>query len=477
MVFSSLIFVYFFLPLCILFYLATENVNNRNKVLLVFSMIFYGFSSPSYLILMLFMVFISYKAALKIQDSEDDSIRKKWLIGSVTISLLVLAVFKYLSPILRLTNSLTGMPKEVINIVIPVGISFYTFQLISYVVDVYRKKSEAQKEYLKLLLYAGLFFQCVAGPIVRYRDVSNEIENRSFTFIGAESGITRFAIGLGKKVLLANTCGQVFAEFIPEGVDAISTTPVASLWLGMIFYTFQIYFDFSGYSDMAIGMGLMCGFHFRENFNYPYISKSIREFWKRWHISLSSFFRDYVYIPLGGSKKSHKRTVLNLFIVWTLTGIWHGAGINYCLWGIYYFIFITIEHLFLKDKLKKLPGFLSRFYALFVILLGWVIFKFENPFEMLSVLSGMFGLNNNELWGYETGILMLNYCFFLAICILASTPVVRYVINKYASLVVGNEFYEKTASIMEIVFPTFLLALSTMALVGNSYNPFLYFKF
>ena len=372
--------MYLFLPICLLLYFILHGIKARNYLLLVMSLLFYAWGEPKWIILMIVTTLIDYGAGLLVDQYRGQKLAKWALAGSVVITLSFLAVFKYLGFFNQNLNQIFGaeLPTQIFNL--PIGISFYTFQAITYVVDVYRGKAQVQRSYANLLLYVALFPQLIAGPIVRYTDIAAQLENREMTLPGFSKGITRFVTGLGKKVLLANIAGQVATSLI--GGD-LSKASVLGAWLGIFAYTFQIYFDFSGYSDMAIGLGHMFGFTYVENFNYPYISKSITEFWRRWHISLSTFFRDYVYIPLGGNRRHQLR---NMFIVWALTGLWHGASWNFVLWGLYYFVFLAIEKLFLGKFLEKLPAVVGHAYALFIIVVGWVFFYFDDVSRLGQML-------------------------------------------------------------------------------------------
>lgn len=479
MVFSSLLFVYLFLPLCILVYKLTDGLDNKNTVLIIFSLIFYSWTGPKYLLLLLAMVFINWMAGLLMAGGKRYPARRKaglWL--ALIGSLGLLGFFKYTGFFLGTLQSLTGFPGKVPEIVLPIGISFYTFQLLSYSLDVYRGEVQAQRSYKVLLLYASLFHQCIAGPIVRYRDVENEILGRRVSLRDTSQGINRFTIGLAKKTLLANTCATVADRLIPEGT-ALDKLPALALWVGMLMYMFQIYLDFSAYSDMAIGMGKMVGFHYRENFDYPYMSRSVSEFWRRWHISLGSFFRDYVYIPLGGNRKGEGRTILNLFVVWALTGLWHGASWNFVLWGLYFFVFIALEKLFLRKPLENMPAFFSHLYLLVVVFFGWILFKFQDLSQGFTLFKGLFGLNGNALLTGETRTVLLNYVFFIVLAIVAVTPLGKTLMQKFEQKAQDGSSMAllRVDGIVRIVLPLLLLLLSTMALVGNSYNPFLYFQF
>ena len=479
MVFSSLLFVYLFLPLCILVYKLTDGLDNKNTVLIIFSLIFYSWTGPKYLLLLLAMVFINWMAGLLMAGGKRYPARRKaglWL--ALIGSLGLLGFFKYTGFFLGTLQSLTGFPGKVPEIVLPIGISFYTFQLLSYSLDVYRGDVRAQRSYKVLLLYASLFHQCIAGPIVRYRDVENEILGRRVSLRDTSEGINRFTVGLAKKTLLANTCATVADRLIPEGT-ALDKLPALALWVGMLMYMFQIYLDFSAYSDMAIGMGKMVGFHYRENFDYPYMSRSVSEFWRRWHISLGSFFRDYVYIPLGGNRKGEGRTIVNLFVVWALTGLWHGASWNFVLWGLYFFVFIALEKLFLRKPLENMPAFFSHLDLLVVVFFGWILFKFQDLSQGFTLFKGLFGLNGNALLTGETRTVLLNYVFFIVLAIVAVTPLGKTLMQKFEQKAQDGSSMAllRVDGIVRIVLPLLLLLLSTMALVGNSYNPFLYFQF
>lgn len=421
MVFSSLNFMYLFLPICLLLYFILHGIKARNYLLLVMSLLFYAWGEPKWIILMIVTTLIDYGAGLLVDQYRGQKLAKWALAGSVVITLSFLAVFKYLGFFNQNLNQIFGaeLPTQIFNL--PIGISFYTFQAITYVVDVYRGKAQVQRSYANLLLYVALFPQLIAGPIVRYTDIAAQLENREMTLPGFSKGITRFVTGLGKKVLLANIAGQVATSLI--GGD-LSKASVLGAWLGIFAYTFQIYFDFSGYSDMAIGLGHMFGFTYVENFNYPYISKSITEFWRRWHISLSTFFRDYVYIPLGGNRRHQLR---NMFIVWALTGLWHGASWNFVLWGLYYFVFLAIEKLFLGKFLEKLPAVVGHAYALFIIVVGWVFFYFDDVSRLGQMLKLMFGFSGQAGVLPTDTVLLKNHLVFFLVAIIACIPVSKLV--------------------------------------------------
>lgn len=464
-------FIYLFLPVCLLLYFILRSIKARNYLLLAMSLLFYAWGEPKWIILMIVTTLIDYGAGLLVDKYRGQKLAKWALAGSVVITLSFLAVFKYLGFFNQNLNQIFGaeLPTHIFNL--PIGISFYTFQAITYVVDVYRGKAQVQRSYANLLLYVALFPQLIAGPIVRYTDIAAQLENRETTLPGFSKGITRFVTGLGKKVLLANIAGQVATSLI--GGD-LSQASVLGAWLGIFAYTFQIYFDFSGYSDMAIGLGHMFGFTYVENFNYPYISKSITEFWRRWHISLSTFFRDYVYIPLGGNRRHQLR---NMFIVWALTGLWHGASWNFVLWGLYYFVFLAIEKLFLGKFLEKLPAVVGHVYALFIIVVGWVFFYFDDVSRLGQMLKLMFGFSGQAGVLPTDTVLLKNHLVFFLVAIIACIPVSKLVKALLIRFSRRGTAQEAIAGAVGIVYDVALLFFSTAALVGASYNPFLYFRF
>lgn len=459
-------------------YCYVSTIEKKNVVLLVSSLIFYAWGGPKYLLLLLLMAFISWFSALQIHRFRESLLLKRLcLILGVGLSLALLGYFKYAGFFLENLQKITGFPEAIPEIVLPIGISFYTFQLISYVVDVYWGNVKPQRRYWLILLYCSLFHQCIAGPIVRYKDVAREIEHRKPRIPEIGRGINRFTIGLVKKSVFANSCAEIADMMLPEGIMNFTSVPALGLWLGALMYMLQIYLDFSAYSDMAIGMGLMVGFHYKENFNYPYISNTVTEFWRRWHISLSSFFRDYVYIPLGGNRKGSRRTIINLFIVWALTGLWHGSSWNFVFWGLYYFIFLVLEKKVLLKKLEKLPGFVGHIYAMAVVYFGWIIFKFTDLSYLGHMLKGMFGLNHNGFVNLEVVMTFKNNIFFIIVAVIACTPLAKelykWMCRKCKTVVI----FKYLRRIIEIAGPVLLLLVATMALVGNSYNPFLYFQF
>ena len=468
MVFSSLEFIFFYLlaTMLIYFLIPARYLAARNFALLIVSLLFYGWSEPAYIWIMLLSIAIDYtcgKLVGKYKQTQPKKARAA-LVTSIVLNLSILGFFKYADFIIKnlsLIPMFSGL--KPLGIALPVGISFYTFQTMSYTLDVYLGEAKVQKNIATFGSYVTMFPQLIAGPIVRYRDVDNELRERLHTVDNAVRGIKRFVCGLAKKVLLANTAGVFYESF----VQGVSDTPsVLGAWLGIVFFAFQIYFDFSGYSDMAIGLGYIMGFNFPENFNYPYVSKSITDFWRRWHITLSTWFREYVYIPLGGNRKGKVRTFINLIVVWFLTGLWHGASWNFVLWGLYFAALLIIEKTFLGKILEKLPRFISHIYAIVFIVFGWFIFiwcDLENPCSYLSAMFTAPCISQIAVYDLLRGLL------FLAILVLAST---RLPYKIYCRLC------DKTAFkiIMCITLPLIIL-LCTAYLVDSSYNPFLYFRF
>lgn len=486
MVFSNLLFIYAFLPLCMLFYILPKSITAKNITLLVFSLIFYTWGEPIYVLLLILMTFFDWFFGILIEKAQTKTIKRLFLFFACLVNIGLIGYFKYTGFILTNVQSVFGIPEVIPQIALPIGISFYTFQLLSYVVDVYRNEVKAQKNFFWLLLYSSLFYQCIAGPIVRYSDVQREITERKSSFNDVSEGITRFTVGLGKKALLANTCGSlsdnllVADSLIASSPDValaeLSSRSVAGIFFGVLFYMLQIYLDFSAYSDMAIGMGRMVGFHFKENFLYPYTAKSVTDFWRRWHISLSTFFRDYVYIPLGGNRKGKFNTYRNLLIVWFLTGLWHGASWNFILWGLFFFVFLVIEKLGFSKLLDKIPAFFSHAYLLVVVYFGWILFCFSDFRFIPVVIKGLFGLNGNPIIDFETRTLLISNVIFIIVALFSVTPLVKRIAAKAKdseSMSFGRFIYAVT----NILAPIVLLLLSTLALIGDSYNPFLYFQF
>ena len=466
MVFSSTIFLCVYLPLVLLGYYICPK-KGRNLFLLIVSLVFYAWGEPKYVFLMIFSILVNYIFGRLMDKHRENKKRLKlMLVLSVVIDIGLLSVFKYTDFIITNVNAIFGANFDLLNIALPIGISFYTFQAMSYTIDVYRNDVRVQKNLIDFGMYITMFPQLIAGPIVRYADVQDQLADRSVTTADFSEGIMRFVVGLGKKVLLANQMGAVWSDIYALGGDVSALMA----WTGAIAYTFQIYFDFSGYSDMAIGLGRMFGFKFPENFRYPYQSVPITEFWRRWHITLSTWFKEYLYIPLGGNRRGLARQALNLLIVWSLTGFWHGAGWNFVMWGLYYFVILFIEKLFLLKALDKLPKFFRHVYALLLIIIGWVIFASDDVSVLLPYLGSMFGANG-AIGGMDVYTL-LTKAVLLIICCIASTE-----LPKKLFLSAAGAMNEKAAFTLKSVLMIALLALSMILLIGDSYNPFLYFRF
>lgn len=466
MVFSSTIFLCVYLPLVLLGYYICPK-KGRNLFLLIASLVFYAWGEPKYVFLMIFSILVNYIFGRLMDKHRENKKRMKlMLVLSVVIDIGLLSVFKYTDFIITNVNAIFGANFDLLNIALPIGISFYTFQAMSYTIDVYRNDVRVQKNLIDFGMYITMFPQLIAGPIVRYADVQDQLAERSVTTADFSEGIMRFVVGLGKKVLLANQMGAVWSDIYALGGDVSALMA----WTGAIAYTFQIYFDFSGYSDMAIGLGRMFGFKFPENFRYPYQSVSITDFWRRWHITLSTWFKEYLYIPLGGNRRGLARQALNLLIVWSLTGFWHGAGWNFVMWGLYYFVILFIEKLFLLKALDKLPKFFRHVYALVLIIIGWVIFASDDVSVLLPYLGSMFGANG-AIGGMDVYTL-LTKAVLLIICCIASTE-----LPKKLFLSAAGAMNEKAAFTLKSVLMIALLALSMILLIGDSYNPFLYFRF
>lgn len=466
MVFSSTIFLCVYLPLVLLGYYICPK-KGRNLFLLIASLVFYAWGEPKYVFLMIFSILVNYIFGRLMDKNRGRQKRMKLLLVlSVVIDIGLLSVFKYTDFIITNVNAIFGSSFDLLNIALPIGISFYTFQAMSYTIDVYRDDVRVQKNLIDFGMYITMFPQLIAGPIVRYADVQDQLAERSVTTADFSEGIMRFVVGLGKKVLLANQMGAVWSEIYALGGDVSALMA----WTGAIAYTFQIYFDFSGYSDMAIGLGRMFGFKFPENFRYPYQSVSITDFWRRWHITLSTWFKEYLYIPLGGNRCGLARQALNLLIVWSLTGFWHGAGWNFVMWGLYYFVILFIEKLFLLKALDKLPKLFRHVYALLLVVIGWVIFASDDVSVLLPYLGSMFGANG-AVGGMDVYTLFTK-AVLLIICCVASTE-----LPKRLFLSATGAMNEKAAFTIKSVMTIALLALSMILLIGDSYNPFLYFRF
>ena len=469
MVFSSAVFLLLFLPVVLsVYYVVPERV--RNPVLLVSSLLFYAWGEPVYILIMLFSTVFDYGNGLLLErlDTAGKADKRKYvLILSVTVNLGLLCFFKYTDFVIGTVDSLTGAGLSLLHIALPVGISFYTFQTLSYTIDVYRGEVKAQHNILDFGMYICMFPQLIAGPIVKYRDVERQLAHRDIDARRICSGILRFVQGLSKKVLLANSLGAVWDEIASfDGRQAALTSLI-----GAAAYMLQIYFDFSGYSDMAIGIGRMLGFDFLENFDYPYESRSVTEFWRRWHISLGTWFREYLYIPLGGNRKGLPRQMVNLFVVWALTGLWHGAGWNFVVWGLYFFVLLALEKCFLLTQLKKLPSFASRFYTLTAVLLSWVIFASEDLGHAARYLASLCGANGladaTSLYFLRKHYLILAIGGFLSVSM--AKKLVRRRLDK-----IKNERLRFT---LTATAAAVLYTVSLVMVINSSYNPFLYFRF
>lgn len=473
MLFSSLVFLFLFLPLVLVgYYLLPRRA--RNGFLLVANFVFYGFGEPAFVLLMLFSILFNYAGGLCIARIPMNRGKKAVLIGTLGGNLLLLGIFKYagfLTDTLRLLPPLQGLPflSKPLSIPLPIGISFYTFQAMSYLVDVYRGECKAQRNAITFGAYISLFPQLIAGPIVRYQDVEAELMNPDRESVASfNQGVEQFLVGLAKKVLLANPLGALWTQLS----SAASTLGAFPAWCGAIAFSLQLYFDFSGYSDMACGLGRLFGFSFCPNFNYPYLARSVTDFWRRWHMSLTTWFRDYVYIPLGGNRRAFPRVLLNIAIVWTLTGLWHGASWNFVCWGAYYAVILILEKLFLRKQLERLPGFLQRGYTLFLVVLGWVLFALEDVTQLRIYIAALFGQGHGLGLGASADPtilpLLVAYLPLLLVAIFASTSVGKQGFQSLPPRV--QRGITGVASVL-------CLTLCTAALVSDSYNPFLYFRF
>ncbi|MBQ4150596.1 MAG: MBOAT family protein [Clostridia bacterium] len=474
MLFSSIPFLYYFLPAVLILYFAVP-FRFKNLVLLLASLFFYFYGEPVYVLLMLASCLSSYVHGILIDKYRDTKWSKVWLVSSVTASLLMLGFFKYSDFFISNINSIFSSKIGLLGVILPIGISFYTFQTLSYTVDVYRGDAKVQKSFVRLATYVALFPQLIAGPIVRYTTVEEDLSERKHTLAGFSSGVTRFIIGLGKKVLIADVLYEVLSAF-----RASDDKSVLFYWLYAIAFALQIYFDFSGYSDMAIGLGRMFGFRFLENFNYPYISKSVAEFWRRWHMSLGTWFRDYVYIPLGGNRVKAGRWVFNTLVVWFLTGFWHGANWTFIIWGLYFAMFLMIEKFFLKKLLDKIPAVFSHIYVLFVVVISFVIFNADTAGTGEAALTvaikdigGMFGAGDIPLVSKEALYYLSDYAVMFVIAIIGATPLFKTLVEKCKQYKVANTLI----SVCEPVFVAAILVVVSAVFVNGSFSPFLYFQF
>ena len=471
MVFSSLLVLFRFLPIfLVLYFIAPQKY--RNGILFIGSLIFYGWGEPVYISLLIFSTLVDFfhgQLVGKLKNQNRDKAAKAVVASSAIINLSLLFVFKYTDFFINTINEISGSQLPLLGLALPIGISFYTFQTMSYTIDVYRGDAPVQNNIIAFGAYVSMFPQLIAGPIVRYKDIAAELNHRTESFERFYIGVRRFVIGLGKKVLLANLTGALWTEIRGIAPDERS---IVMVWMGILAFSFQIYFDFSGYSDMAVGMGHMLGFTFPENFNYPYITKSITEFWRRWHISLGTWFKEYVYIPIGGNKKGGIKHLRNILIVWLLTGIWHGASFNFLFWGLYFGILLLIEKFMLKNILPKLPTFVCHIYSCVLVMIGWVLFEFVDMNQGIQYMAQMFGFAGIPLNNDRTMFLILGNLILLIFAAVGSTPLP----SKLGAYVM-NLKNGRLGVILEPLFIFAVLILSVAYLVDATYNPFLYFRF
>lgn len=468
MLFSSIIFLFIFLPIVLILYYALPKMF-RNPILLVASLVFYAWGEPIYIFLMILSIMFNYVSGLDIaRNLENEQLAKRSLIFNIVVNVAILGFFKYEGFVIDSINAILPVKISYQPLPLPIGISFYTFQILSYIIDVYRGNVKVQKNIMNFALYVTMFPQLIAGPIVQYADVDEQLANRTVSWGKFGDGCMYFIRGLSKKVLLANTSGMIFTEVTALGTGKVS---VLTAWLGAFAYMFQIYFDFSGYSDMAVGLGKMFGFRFCKNFDYPYISKSITEFWRRWHISLSTWFRDYIYIPLGGNRVSKGKHIRNLLIVWMLTGLWHGAAWNFVAWGLYYGVLLIFEKYVLADKLEKVPGVLRHIYSIVLVLFGWVLF-FSNSFgQAVGYIGTMLGVGAHGIIDQESLYLLMTNLSLWILLILGATPVVH---QNYQRIM---RYGKMNVKVINGVIYAVLFLLCIAYLVTETYNPFLYFRF
>ncbi|MBR0413863.1 MAG: MBOAT family protein [Clostridia bacterium] len=472
MVFSSSTFLIVFLPVTLVLYyivgeVVTRSTTVKNIILLIASLLFYAWGEPVYIVLMLISILFNFFAGKDIDRAKKAGNRggaKAAFIIAIVFNLAVLGFFKYFGFLVENINALFHIELQIPQLALPIGISFYTFQIMSYIIDLYRGETEVQNHIIPFALYISLFPQLIAGPIVKYKDIALQLENRKEDLNTFSQGMLRFTVGLSKKLILANTLGAVFTTIQAQGA---ANTSLVSAWLGIICYTLQIYFDFSGYSDMAIGLGGIFGFRFNENFRYPYIATSVTDFWRRWHISLSTWFKEYVYIPLGGNRCKTPRVILNLLIVWFLTGLWHGAAWNFIAWGMFYGVLLIIEKYVLGKVLEKIPRFIRHIVTLFIVMIGWVFFSAPDLGEAVQYLAAMFGKGAGIIDANAKYLLTTNL-IALIVGIIAATPLYKKVVARMRP---------QTASRLKIVVFPLLLLLCIVFMISETYNPFLYFRF
>lgn len=467
MVFSSLTFLFLYLPLVLLVYFAVPK-KMKNAILFIFSLIFYAWGEPIYVGLMIFSTVLDYCCGKAVDKYRGTKKAKIGLLVSVFVNLGLLCLFKYTDFIIGTVNGIFGSSIPLLGLPLPIGISFYTFQTMSYTIDVYRGDAKVQNNIISFGAYVALFPQLIAGPIVRYQTIADQVDDRVHSFDKFGEGVKRFICGLGKKVLLANNIGLLWDTISKTEISALS---VLSAWLGIFAFAFQIYFDFSGYSDMAIGLGKIFGFEFLENFDYPYTSKSVTEFWRRWHISLGTWFRDYVYIPLGGNRRGKWIQLRNIAVVWLLTGFWHGASWNYVAWGVFYGVLLIIEKFFLLEKLKKAPAFVGRLWTGLCVLVGWVLFAFEDIGHGIAYFGTMFGVGAS-LGGSKALYQLTSYLPLLAVCAVAATPIGSQLYKK-----INEKWKTGALAAVDVAGISGIAFLCIAYLISGSYNPFLYFRF
>ena len=472
MVFNSVIFIFCFLPIFLLIYYFVP-ARARNPVLFAGSLFFYAWGDPTYLVLMLFSSFFNYYMGKELgKITDEDPSRKRNLIFAVVINLLILGFFKYWGFFLDTISGVTGLKLTYPQLALPIGLSFYTFKNLSYILDIYMGKTEPCKGFFPYAVYSTMFPHMTAGPIVRYTDISESISRRSINTTRLGAGAELFIKGLSKKVLLADNLSALYTT-----LQASGTTSFVGTWLAIGAYTLELYFDFSGYSDMAIGLGQMLRFNFNKNFDYPYISTSVSEFWRRWHISLGSWFRDYIYIPLGGNRVSTGRHIRNILVVWALTGLWHGASWNFILWGLFFGVLIALERLGLRNLLEKLPGFISHFYLLFAVLISWVIFYFTDLSRAAQYLGIMFGLSGQPLTNSQTLLALEGNLFWLILAVVFCLPLARIASQQITAAAAVSRPRQIILGILVPVMNLGILLICTAMLSGQSYNPFLYYRF
>jgi len=464
MVFSSLEFLFRFLPIALLLYFIVPR-KLKNLILLIASLFFYAWGDPIYVFLMIFSCVVNYALAILIDKYRGTAKSKIVLMSSIVVSLSLLGFFKYADFFVGNVNTIFGTSISPLYLPLPIGISFYTFQILSYTIDVYRNNIPVQRNLIALSTYITLFPQLIAGPIVRYNTIAQDLTHRKHSIALFTEGVHRFVIGLGKKVFIANNVALIW-----ELSKATAAPSILLSWLGIIGFSFQIYFDFSGYSDMAIGLGRMLGFRYQENFNFPYISRSITEFWRRWHMSLSQWFRDYLYIPLGGNRVSMTRWVLNILIVWSLTGFWHGASWNFMFWGFYFGVLLLAERLFLSKLLERLPRAVGHIYTLLFVLISWVIFDLGSPAEIVHYLGNMFAVNGIDAYNFESLYILRSNLVLLLIAGLGAVPLFRNIYERYSNILLVR-------AVIMPVFYVIVLTVSIAYLIDSSFNPFLYFRF